>query len=240
VERFRNLYSHKNSIPNELFLLKKAFRPEAPADPGPGAAADGPGAWAIKSLKVFVDVLARFPRPAVLDLGRVNGGNIFFLGSQGCRVLVNDFLGEREFPAPPGAGSPDADALAAEGWRKVLAGLEYPPRSVHGVICWDSLDHMPPAWAGELVKLLHRMLEPGGMILSLFGGLRPGGAGSCKGFRILDQDRIEPLPGGAGRPERHPYKNAEIMEVFSGFRVLDFCLLKGGYREILVQKGVSA
>ena len=244
MERYRNRYSHKNSVPNELFLLKKAFKPGQAAETRLEDGPEGRRAWVSKSLRAFMGRVGRFRRPSVLDLGRVNGGNIFFLGSQGCRVCVNDFLRERsELLMPAGAGAagePDLGDSADDAWRKILAGLEYAPASLRGVICWDSLERIPPAWAKQLLKRLHGMLDAGGVILSFFGSAKPGEAGSHKGFRILDHDHVEPIPAASEHPGRHGYKNAEIMDVFAGYKVLDFCLLKGGYREILVQKGGEA
>lgn len=241
--RFRNLYGNKYSVPNELFLLKRAFKRPPPPEGRPEGAAESQLFWVSKSLKTFLDRVGSFARPSVLDLGRVNGDNIAFFGSLGWRTHVHDFLGDGEEPsgesrtAPP--GEPGADDAPPRSWLRTLDGLERVPSPVQGVICWDILDRMPQAWAQDLVKRLHRLLAPGGVALSFLGGRTHGQDGLYKGFRIVDRGRIELIPGAARGQERHFYQNAEIMEMFSCFSVLDFGFSKDGHREILVQKQVD-
>lgn len=243
MDRFRNLYRQKYSVPNELFLLKRAFKTERPAEGKPEGAAESQLFWVSKSLKTFLDRVGSFTHPAVFDLGRVNGDNISFFGSLGWRTHVHDFLRDWEElskQAHPGsAGEPDAGDAPPPSWLRTLDRLEHVPSPVQGAICWDILGRMPQAWARDIAKRLHRVLAPGGVVLSFLSGRTHGQAGQYAGFRIVDRNRIELTPGASCDQEPHFYQNAEIMEMFSGFSVLDFGFMKDGHREILVQKQVD-
>ncbi|MFQ5896299.1 MAG: class I SAM-dependent methyltransferase [Nitrospinota bacterium] len=241
--RRRRRHGPADKMTNELLLWKKVAEPRRSAKEELLAPSESRPVWVSNALKALVDSLACLERPLVLDLGRVCGDNISFLGALGCRVYAHDLLRdyqEAAEKAPPASPEKEGEESEADPWKRVLDGLDYAPGSLHGVLCWDILDMLPQTWARELVRRISRMLAVGGFILSFFGSNRACKEGVRVGFRILDRDRLEPIPDVTSHPGRRFYQNGEIMRIFSEFSILNFYLMRNSYREVLVQKRTTA
>ncbi len=199
--------------------------------------------WPSKVFQPFLDSLGRFERPNILDLGATSGENISFFGGLGAKVYAYDLLRELRESSPfPFQEESEVEESGFEPWKRTLDGLDFALYPLHGILFWDILDRLPQAWARELIGRADAALEQGGVMLSFFGdGKRRENMAPAR-FRIKGPDRIEHLPGTAPHLIQRFYQNSEIMHIFSGFSVLNFFSMKGGCREILVQKpaGTSA
>ena len=244
--RRKNAHGWNDKVTNELFLWKKLVDEEVPKNGELcGAQEEEAGFWISKVIGPFLESLDRVDRPSILDLGPVTNCNVSFYGEMGWKLYAYDLLQEyRE--AVEETMAEDSEDGQAETNRPnpiedILRQLNYEPGSLSGILCWDVLDRLPLIWTRELVRRISLALDEGGMILSIFGMKgETEVAENHRGFMIRDQNRLEPIPDKGRKLERFSYENGEIMSLFSGFKVLNFYVMKNNVREVLVQKQPQA
>jgi len=196
-----------------------------PAKPGPAALIKGgSNLRTCNGLREFVDVLGDAAGARVLDLGTAWQSTISFLVDRGCRVSAEDllrgwkdFLGaEEEHERTTAAAENGEKVSSAALMEKFLqSALQYPERSFHGILAWDTLDYFDAESVSVLMERLFHLLHPGGALLALFHSR------SAEGFhryRIMDSQTVELLPAPTLVVHAHVFRNREILDLFGRFR----------------------
>ncbi len=178
-------------------------------------------------------MLSRFPKPYVLDLGRLSGSNIEWLIQIGYKVYVDDRLTLLK-PVPPPTTSPRGDKSKPPP-PAPLERLAYDAGLFHAVLCWDIFDYLDPRHAQELIAGIVRVLKPKGILLAFFNFNHASPPPPVR-YRILKADQLEYEPLSINPFPRRIYENREIQELFSGFDTVNSCFLINQMREVLVQR----
>ncbi|MFQ5913286.1 MAG: hypothetical protein ACE5JS_08895 [Nitrospinota bacterium] len=244
--RRKKVHSWNDKVTNEFFLWKKLVVEERRAGIEEPVRQEESFLWSSMIFSPFLESLSRFDRPTILDLGPITSRNINFYGELGWKVHVYDILGEyREAVEaakanPPQETGEDEEESPPDPIENILKQLNYPPGSLQGVLCWDILDRFSPVWTQALIRRISSALDEGGVVLSIFGCNGGTADDAHRGFRIRDENHLEPLPDTGSKLERYIYENGEIMSLFGDYKVLNFYLRKNQFREILVQKECRA
>jgi SAM-dependent methyltransferase len=196
-----------------------------------------PGVQRSQVLRAFLDTLANGERPEILDLGPVRGDNIQFFCDLGFKVHAFDLWDALPVGVAE-AGESGEGPLEEKLYWKVEEDFHFPDGSLAGVLCWDILDHMEFKSAYSLIQRIKRSMREGGLLLSFFNMRRMNGTPMGRGYRILDREHVELVPGDTRPAARHVHQNGDIMKLFAGFKILYFYFLRNNLRELLVQKPV--
>lgn len=196
-----------------------------------------PGVQRSQVLRALLEALANGERPEILDLGPVRGDNIQFFCDLGFKVHAFDLWDALSQEATEGDNR--SDPSEDEFYTRVERNLHFPDGSLAGVLCWDILDHLEFKRAYSLIQRIKRSMREGGFLLSFFNMRRMNGALIGRGYRILDREHVEFVPGGTRPAARHVHQNGDIMKLFAGFKILYFYFLRNNFRELLVQKPVT-
>jgi hypothetical protein len=197
----------------------------AAAKPGPTASMATAGNVRISNaLKEFLWLLSDVPRARILDLGAVSQATLTFFIEKGYRVSTEDLLHEwkdfltteeERLRTTPLGEEAERHSLPALAEKFIDTALNYPEKSVHGVLIWDLLDYFDPAVVPALMNRLYSMLHPGGTVLALFHS-RP--AERFHRYRILDGQTVELLLAPTLAVHAHVFQNREILDLFGKFR----------------------
>jgi len=199
-------------------------------DPRPprAAAPGGDPVFSTKALRKFVSSLTRHEPPVLLDLGPVVGENVSFFGERlGCKIFVEDIFADLDRHVRAG----NLDAFPA-----FLAGrFTQASNGVHGVLCWDLLDHLDRPSAQALATVLTRVLAADGALLAFFSTAPTREARYTK-FIIVDDLNMRHRAYPAARTRQANMPNRDILRLFPGLHVSDSFLLQNNQREILFRK----
>jgi hypothetical protein len=211
----------------DLLATRKADRDPRPPRPiAPVAAADP--VFSTKALKKFVSTLARREPPVLLDLGPVVGDNLSYFGERlGCKIFVEDVFTDLDRHVR--AGNQAAFA-------KFLSGrLTQQPGTVHGVLCWDLIDHLDRPAAQVLANEIMRVLGTEGALLAFFSTAPSRDARYTK-YIIVDDTNLRHRSYPAARTRQANMPNRDILRLFPSLHVSDSFLLQNNTREILFRK----
>jgi hypothetical protein len=210
----------------DLLATRKADREPRPPRPMAPVAADP--VFSTKALKKFVSTLARREPPVLLDLGPVVGENVSFFGERlGCKIFVEDIF-------------TDLDRHIRTGNQNAFPGflsgrLTQEPGTVHGVLCWDLIDHLDRPAAQVLATELTRVLGTEGALLAFFSTAPSRDARYTK-YIIVDDTNLRHRNYPAARTRQANMPNRDILRLFPGLHVSDSFLLQNNTREILFRK----
>lgn len=194
----------------------------------PAAAADP--VFSTKALKKFVSTLARREPPVLLDLGPVVGENVSFFGERlGCKIFVEDVFTDLDRHVRAGNQKAFPEFLSGR--------LTQKPGTVHGVLCWDLIDHLDRPAAQVLATELTRVLGTEGALLAFFSTAPSRDARYTK-YIIVDDTNLRHRSYPAARTRQANMPNRDILRLFPGLHVSDSFLLKNNTREILFRKPV--
>jgi hypothetical protein len=177
-----------------------------------------------KVLALVVAAFQRHGRSHVLEVGPTNSANILFLASRIHRLYVCDLYRRldrcrrREMP-----------------FEQLLADLDYPRETFHGILLWDLCDHLNDEDTAALLRRCLAVIRPRGLAVA---------------FSTAFQDRMAPV--NAFEVGRHwqvrlrpqPYfnlavyqrPNREMMKLFSPFAMLKSFIYRNGFREFLFRR----
>jgi|SRR5579884_578301 hypothetical protein len=205
--------------------------PVRPAPPGPGIVLRKSTA-----LKDFLLKIPELDRRSLLDLGRACQATISFFADRGFRITVQplleswrQFLEEQQIPGPQEAMAPSDPAVRAQEF--LNRELQFPPASFHSVLAWDVFDCFEPPLTDLLVKRLHELLAPGGVLLALFHSEPPAQRWS---YRVRDLETIELVPDPRSLPVVNVLNNRQILNLFARFRSCTTYIARDQLREVLV------
>ena len=210
----------------DLLATRKTDRDPRPPRPAAPAAADP--VFSTKALRKFVSTLARREPPVLLDLGPVVGENVSYFGERlGCKIFVEDIFTDLDRHVRAGNQNAFPEFLAGR--------LTQEPGTVHGVLCWDLLDHLDRPAARVLATEVTRVLGSEGALLAFFSTAASRDARYTK-YIIVDDTNLRHRSYPAARTRQVNMPNRDILRLFPGLHVSDSFLLQNSTREILFRK----
>jgi hypothetical protein len=114
-----------------------------------------------RMLKKYMYFLEQRDKPVILDIGPVSGSNISFFLNCASKLHVFDML---------------AETHQAEDAEHFLSLFDYQEYSLDGIHLWDVPDHLNNRLLSLLVRKLHSLLKPDGLmtlIASTTSGVQP-------------------------------------------------------------------
>lgn len=210
--------------------IKKLFKPVGGAE---GVAeVSAPGTLRRSNgLREFCRELKGQQGLRVLDLGAASQANISFFTELGHKVYTEDIFpvlksGNYRVRGDTGEWRFDPEKFLTEN-------VNYQMLLFDAVICWDLFDLLEEAAVRPMAARLHRIVKPGGILLSFFHTAEPGVSVPIYRYRIQGQDTLELLPRGE-HALRRPLNNRNIELLFKEFHSLKFFLACDNLREVLV------
>ncbi len=170
----------------------------------------------------------------ILDIGPTSPTNINFLTTLGHGVYMADIVNEAvrgDWMIPGTAGSePEFDV---EGF--LDQNLDFAGREFDVVLLWTTLDYIPEALVGPVVRRFRSSMRPGGRILALFH-TRPSGVqtGFCR-YHITDGESIE-MQETTAYPMQRVYTNRTIEKIFEAYANFKFFLAKDNLYEVIITR----
>lgn len=210
--------------------IKKLFKPVGGA--AGTSEASAPGALRRSNgLREFCRELKGQEALRVLDLGAASQANISFFTELGHKVYAEDIFPvlttkSYRIRSDNGDWRFDADRFLAEN-------VIYQMLLFDAVLCWDLFDLLDETAVRPVAARLHRVVKPGGILLSFFHTAEPGASVPIYRYRIQGEDTLELLPRGE-RVLRRPLNNRNIEVLFKEFHSLKFFLARDNLREVLV------
>lgn len=215
-----------NSISDSI---KRFFRPGSGGAPGGGPPAPS-SLRRSNGLAEFCKELKGQEALRILDLGAASQANINFLIGQGHKVYSEDMypaLCDRSYQVVED-GRPHFDA-----GKFLDENLNYQMLLFDAVLCWDLFDQIDESLQRPLVERLHRVVKPGGILLSFFHTGEPGLAIPVHKYSICGPDSLALQPRGEIKLRR-PLNNRNIENLFKDFHSLKFFLARDNLREVLI------
>lgn len=170
----------------------------------------------------------------LLDLSGASQANISFITSLGHRLYSEDLLssldscfGESEFFENQ-KDPHRVDAFLEQSLRRV----EGP---VHGALIWDSLQFLTSPLVELVVDQIHRLLEPGSLMLAYFHAEERARLVPTAHYRIHDARTLTLVPRGQ-RPPAHYFNNRSLERLFERFDSVKFFLTRDHLREVIVRR----
>jgi hypothetical protein len=196
------------------------------------------------ALKEFLWLLNDIPQARVLDLGPIWQSTVNFFLEKGYRIASEDLLrGWKEFLSveeeslrarPVGFADNVGELPAATIVERFLENaLNYPEKSVHGILAWDLLDYFDADVVPHLTQRLVSILQPGGVLMGLFHSRS---TSSFHRYRIVDGQTIEQLADPTLAVHAHVFQNREILDLFGEFRSSKTFVGRDQVREALFLK----
>ncbi|MBC8421047.1 MAG: class I SAM-dependent methyltransferase [Pseudomonadota bacterium] len=175
------------------------------------------------ALPLFLESLERVQGCHVLDVGSVCGDNIRFFAQRVKRLYICDMffhLGR----------VPRGDPPPGQIWTQ----MDFPPRTFHGILLWNLIDHLDDGKVGRVVEVCHDMMRPGGMVfVSLMGKMAEPVMHS---FVIRPDYRLHIRPDTAVHLPLHVRNNREAIALLAPFRLTKSFLYQNGVRELLLKR----
>ena len=185
-----------------------------------------------RSIEILLDVLRGRAEPVVLDLGRLVGENLDFLGAAvGCKLLVADLFSDLEGRLADDPAPPD------ETW--VTSRITREAASVDAILCWDTLEYLTEAEGRTLAARLTRVLRPHGVLLMRFSGALRSEAAYAT-YAIVDPSTLRRRVHAAIVRQRRVLMSREVTDMFEGLSIVEAFLLTTQVREMVFRKPPGA
>jgi len=174
------------------------------------------------------------PGLRILDIGPTSPTNINFLTTLGHGVymadVVNEALHGNWTSAPDENGATQFDV---EGF--LDHNLDFAGREFDVILLWTTLDYVPQALVGPMIKRLRSTLRPGGRVLTFFHTRNTGAdTGFCR-YHVTDSDTIE-TQETTGYAVQHVYTNRTIEKLFETYNNTKFYLAKDNLYEVIITR----
>jgi SAM-dependent methyltransferase len=233
----------RGSISIPVNVISKFFRGATAGEPASEAAASRITRRS-NGLGELSRSLRRLDGLRVLDLGPTSPQNIAYFTGIGHRIHNEDVLLAARDPGllvttPESQPVPDVARFLAEN-------LLYDQEFFDAVLCWDLADYLHADLVKPVVRRIHRILRPQGLLLGFFHTRDAGPNAPCHRYHIGTHDTLElqciPLPApGQQALHRHShlrlqrvFNNRHIENLFHDFSSIKFFLGRDHMREVLV------
>jgi hypothetical protein len=174
-----------------------------------------------RMVKKYMRLLALREKPEILDVGPVSGNNISFFLSHVSKLHVCDAFSRFSHDIHQ---NPDTEEM--------LSFFDYKENSLDGIHVWDICDHLNSRMLSPLVRKLHSLLKPNGLMMliaSTTSGVQP-----YPLFFVIRDDCAVVLQKVTTR--RFPYfyrTNRDIEGSMKPFQQLNSFICTNGVREFL-------
>jgi SAM-dependent methyltransferase len=208
--------------------------------PAPPAAAET-NLRVSNGLKDFLWLLSDVERGQLLDLGPVAQHTVSLFTEKGFKVYAEDLLrawaqhlreAEARLRAAP-AGSGEAVDLSSLAENFLGENLRYPEEQFHAVLAWDVLDYLDAHVLPRVVRRLHAVLRPNGVLLGIFHNRPPE---RFHRYRVVDAQTIELVPATTALAPQRALQNRELLNLFSAFHSSKTYVARDQLREALFTK----
>ncbi len=170
----------------------------------------------------------------ILDIGPTSPTNINFLTTLGHGVymadVVNEALRGNWMSAPDENGVTQFDV---EGF--LDNNLDFAGREFDVILLWTTLDYVPQALVGPMIKRFRSTLRPGGRVLTFFHTRNNGPDTSFCRYHVTDGDTIE-TQETTGYAVQHVYTNRTIEKLFETYNNTKFYLAKDNLYEVIITR----
>ena len=186
-------------------------------------------------LEQYFQQLQGRPTLSLLDLSPVSQANVSFLAGLGHRLYCEDFLsslddffgGEDDFYQ-----AQENPARAQEFMNLTFRQMQGP---FHGALVWDCLQYLSPTMLELTVAELHRLMEPGSLVLTFFHNDERAKSVPASYYRIQDYRTLSIQERGRRTPYQF-FTNPFIERVFRDFSSVKMYLTRDHLREIVVKR----
>lgn len=170
----------------------------------------------------------------VLDLSGGSQANIQYIAEQGHKPTQDGMLhaldecfGGAEFFA----NQVDAGRIA----QFCSMTLDHPTGTFQGILGWDSLQYLVAPLLEDVVAQLHRLTEPGGLLLFYFHADERVTELPSVTYHVADPKHVTVAPRNRTRPAKF-LSNRQIEQLFSGFTAIKFFVTRDHLREVIVRR----
>ena len=175
-------------------------------------------------LRLFSERLNQCQAPLVLDMGPTFGDNIHFFATKAKKLFICDMFVHLD--------EMSRSRLPA---KKAFQYLVYPPGHFDGILLWNLIDYLDTENASELVRLVHKIVKPRGMVVLLAQDLhKPSGVPIA--FSIRDECRLHPQPLSALNLQANYRQTREILDMMNPFTAVKSFICRNGVREYLLAR----
>jgi hypothetical protein len=174
-----------------------------------------------RMLKKYLEHLAQCDRPEVLDLGPVCGNNISFFLDRVSKLHVCDAYSHFVMPMKQ-----DSDM------EKNLSLFDYKESSFDGIHLWDLPDHCENRMLWLLVRKLHTLLKPKGMLIMIASNTSVAQPFPLY-FAIRDDGAVMLQKTTAQRLSYFYRSNRDIEQSMKPFRQINSFICTNGIREFI-------
>jgi len=172
----------------------------------------------------------------ILDLTGGSQANIQFIAEQGHKPTqdglphaVSECFGE---PAASFHANQEDEARIA---RFCSMTLDHDPGAFQGVLVWDCLQFLAPPLLQNVVDQLHRITEPGGLLLFYFHADERVTELPVQNYHIVDRRTVAATSRNRTQPVRF-LSNRAIEQLFAGFTAVKFFVTRDHLREVIVRR----
>jgi cyclopropane fatty-acyl-phospholipid synthase-like methyltransferase len=168
----------------------------------------------------------------VLDIGPTSSTNINYITSLGHSIYMANLVEE--------AAKPEWSVTSEDGGNKfdvdrfLASNLNFTGRNFDIVLLWDTADYLPEALVGPVFSRIHKVMEPGGLMLAFFHATTDSGTSFCR-YHLTDTDVVEMQRAGS-YPVEHIYSNRKVENLLSDFSSYRFFLAKDSLREVIITR----
>lgn len=169
----------------------------------------------------------------ILDIGPTSSTNINYITGLGHSIYMANVVEE--------ASKPEWRVAAAEGEDPVFdvdrfleSNLNFSGRMFDVVIFWDTADYLPEALVAPVISRIHKVLQPGGLMLAFFHQTSNPDTHFCR-YHLTDTDVVEMQKAG-NYPIVNIYNNRKIENMLTEFSNYRFFLAKDSLREVIITR----
>jgi SAM-dependent methyltransferase len=169
----------------------------------------------------------------ILDIGPTSSTNINYITDLGHSIYMANLVEE--------ASKPEWRTASAEGGEPVFdvdrfleANLNFSGRVFDVVIFWDTADYLPEPLVAPVLSRLHKVLQPGGLMLAFFHQASAPETHFCR-YHLTDTDVVEMQKAG-NFPIVNIYNNRKIENMLSEYANFRFFLAKDSLREVIITR----
>ena len=182
-----------------------------------------PAGYTSNTLPLFLEGLEQVRASQILDVGLICGDNIRFFTQRVKRLYIcNMFLFLKR------------DARGFLSPNQVRKYLDYPPRSLDGILLWNLIDYLNDSQVARIATLFSGILKPGGMIFISLTGKRIAETVPCS-FVVKDRFHLDLNPKPEIDLSLNIRSNREVLELLSLFTPEKSFLYQNGVREYLLR-----
>jgi len=169
----------------------------------------------------------------ILDIGPTSSSNINYITSLGHSIYMASVVEEASKPewfTPGEAGEEPTFNVD----RFLESNLNFSGRMFDVVIFWDTADYLPEPLIGPVLARIHKVLQPGGLMLAFFHQTTSPDTFFCR-YHLTDTDVVEMQRAG-NFPLINVFNNRKIENMLSEFSNYRFFLAKDSLREVIITR----